>query len=390
MYDTIASHYEQFIKDLETIVNIDSGSHYAAGMEKIAAFFKERFEKIGWTTTNYSFDDGKVPCLEVTNRPPSKSDSAFDLLFLGHMDTVFKQGTAAARPFTKDGKRAFGPGVCDMKGGLVTMLHIAEILQQTGVAEDIAIAMAFNGDEEVGSRASRPWYEGLAAKSSCVFVFEPWRSTGERVLHRKGGGNFEVICHGKAAHAGAAPEDGANAVIELAHQILAVKELARIDRGTTVNVTVISGGTADNVIPDYASAKVDVRIAQENEGQRIEDSFQALERSTHTPGVRVQVRGGINRKPMVPSEKTQQLWEQIKAIGEDIGLEMTLTATGGCSDGNYTASLGIPTIDAMGVRGGCVHSEDEYIELDSIISNLHLMCEIVKAFADGRISQHRH
>jgi len=386
MIELIEDKFEQFLVDLETIVNIDSGSGYVPGLEAVAAFFQERFQKIGWMTTNHSFDDGKVPCLEVTNRQISGNDSAFDLLFIGHMDTVFGKGTAVARPFSKDEKRAYGPGICDMKGGLMTMLHVAEILQQTGVADDIAIAMAFNSDEEIGSRGSRSWYESLATKSRCVFVFEPWRATGDRILHRKGGGNFDVICHGKAAHAGAAPEDGANAVIELAHQILAVKELARIDSGTTVNVTVISGGTADNVIPDYAKASVDVRMADANEGQRIEDGFQALGRNVHTPGVRVEVCGGINRPPMAPSEKTTQLWEQIAGVGESIGLEMTLTTTGGCSDGNYTAAMGIPTIDAMGVRGGDVHSEDEYIELDSIVPNIHLMCEIVTAFADGRIS----
>jgi glutamate carboxypeptidase len=386
MLELIEKRFEKFLIDLETIVNIDSGSGYVSGLEAVSAFFQERFQKIGWRTTTYLFDDGKVPCLEVTNKPLSNDDSDLDLLFIGHMDTVFKQGTAAARPFSRDGNRAYGPGVCDMKGGLVTMLHVAESLQQTGVADDVTIAMAFNSDEEIGSRGSRPWYEDLAAKSRCVFVFEPWRSTGERVLHRKGGGNFDVICHGKAAHAGAAPEEGANAVIELAHQILAVKELARIDRGTTVNVTVISGGTADNVIPDYAKASVDVRFANADEGQRIEDSFQVLGRNVHTPRVRVEVDGEINRPPMTPSEKTKQYWEQIAAIGEAIGIEMTLTKTGGCSDGNYTAALGIPTIDAMGVRGGCVHSEDEYIELRSIVPNMHLMCEIVKAFADGRIS----
>ena len=386
MLEQIENRFEKFLVDLETLVNIDSGSGNTPGLEAVSAFFQDRFQKIGWTTTIHSFNDGKVPCLEVTNKPLSGNDSAFDLLFIGHMDTVFGQGTAAARPFSRDENRAYGPGVCDMKGGLVTMLHVAEILDQTGVADDVAIAMAFNSDEEIGSHDSRPWYEGLATKSRCVFVFEPWRSTGERILHRKGGGNFDVICHGKAAHAGAAPEDGANAVIELAHQILAVKELARIDRGTSVNVTVIDGGTADNVIPDFAKASVDVRIADEDEGQRIEQSFEGLSHKIHIPGVQVEARGGINRPPMAPSEKTEQLWQQITAVGEAIGLEMTLTTTGGCSDGNYTAALGIPTIDAMGVRGGCAHSEDEYIELDSIVPNMHLMCEIVKAFADGRIS----
>ncbi|MGD9119806.1 MAG: M20 family metallopeptidase [Desulfobacterales bacterium] len=386
MYEIIESRYDQFISDLETVVNIDSGSHYAEGLNQVAGFFQKRFDRIGWKTTHHAFDDGTVPCLEVSNRPLDGDDTALDLLFIGHMDTVFKEGTTVTRPFTMDEKRAYGPGVCDMKGGLVTMLHVAEVLQQTGVADNIAIAMAFNSDEEIGSRVSRPWYEGLAQKSRCVFVFEPWRATGERLLHRKGGGVYYVTCLGRAAHAGVAPEDGANAVVELAHQILAIKELAREDIGTTVNVTVISGGTAANVIPDMARASVDVRIAEPAEAQRIQDGFSALGQNIQTADVRIEVSGGINRPPMVPSEKTLQLWEQIKTIGEAIGIDMQLTSTGGCSDGNFTASLGIPTIDAMGIRGGGAHSLDEYIDLDTIVPNVHLMCEIVKGFADGRIS----
>ena len=386
MYDIIASRYDQFISDLETVVNIDSGSHYAEGLVKVAGFFQHRFDQIGWITRRHAFDDGKVPCLEVSNRPFDGDTAALDLLFIGHMDTVFKEGTAASRPFTKDDKRAYGPGVCDMKGGLVTMLHVAEILQQTGAADNVVIAMAFNSDEEIGSRVSRPWYESLAKRSRCVFVFEPWRATGERLLHRKGGGVFYVTCHGRAAHAGVAPEEGANAVIELAHQILAVKDLARDEHGTTVNVTVVSGGTAANVIPDFAKASVDVRIAEPDEAQRIEDGFEDLSHHVHTPDVRVEVAGGINRPPMVPSERTRQIWEQIKTIGEAMGIDMRLTTTGGCSDGNFTASLGVPTIDAMGIRGGGAHSLDEYIDLDTIVPNVHLMCEIVKGFADGRIS----
>jgi glutamate carboxypeptidase len=386
MYDMIASRYDQFISDLETVVNIDSGSHYAEGLNQVAGFFQERFDRIGWKTTRHAFDGGKVPCLEVSNRALDGDDAALDLLFIGHMDTVFKEGTATSRPFSLDDKRAYGPGVCDMKGGLVTMLHVAEVLQQTGAADKIAIGMALNSDEEIGSRISRPWYEGMAQNSRCVFVFEPCRATGERLLHRKGGGVFHVTCHGRAAHAGVAPEDGANAVIELAHQILAIKALARDERGTTVNVTVVSGGTAANVIPDMAKASVDVRIAEPEEAKRIEGDFKALSNNIQTPDVRIEVAGGINRPPMVPSEKTLQLWEQIKILGEAIGIDMQLTSTGGCSDGNFTASLGIPTIDAMGIRGGGAHSLDEYIDLDSIVPNIHLMCEIVKGFADGRIS----
>lgn len=386
MLEVIEKRFEPFIKDLKTIVNMDSGTGYVPGLEAVRAFFNERFQRIGWTTANHTFNGGRVPCLEAFNRPNHDKNTQFDLLFMGHMDTVFEPGTVASRPFSRNDSHAYGPGVCDMKGGLVTMLHVAEIMNETNMADDISIAMAFNSDEEIGSRASRPWYESLARRSRCVMVFEPWRSTGERILHRKGGGNFEIICHGKSAHAGSAPEAGANAVIELAHQVLAAGELSRPDLGTSVNVTVVSGGTVDNVIPDFAKASVDVRIAEESEGRRIEDGFQALEKQVITPGVRVEVFGEINRVPMVPSERTRGLWDQIADIGKTIGLDMKLTSTGGCSDGNYTAALGIPTIDAMGIRGGFAHSEDEYVDLESIIPNLHLMCEIVKGFADGRIS----
>ena len=244
MRELIEKRFEKFLSDLETIVNIDSGSGHVPGLEAVCTFFQERFQNIGWHTKHHSFDNGNAPCLEVLNKSAAAGNSTYDVLFIGHMDTVFGQGTVADWCFSRDGNRAFGPGICDMKGGLVTMLHTAEVLQQTGVSDTISIAMAFNSDEEVGSRASRPWYEGLAKNSRCVFVFEPWRTTGERVLHRKGGGNFDIVCHGKAAHAGASPEDGANAVIELAHQILAVKELARNDLGSTVNVTVIVGRSA--------------------------------------------------------------------------------------------------------------------------------------------------
>jgi glutamate carboxypeptidase len=382
----IENRLPRFLQDLETVVNIDSPSGHAEGLQEVCAFFRDRFENIGYQAVEHYFDNGKVPCLEAVRMPPKREKRHFDFLFLGHMDTVYPVGTVAERPFRSDAQHLHGPGVCDMKGGLVTMLHVAEILAESKLAAETAICMALNSDEEVGSTVSRPWYEALAARSERVLVFEPWRSTGHRILHRKGGGVFKVTCHGKSAHAGAAPGDGANAAVEMAHQILAIQTLRRPELGTSVNVTMVSAGTADNVIPSLAQASVDVRIATNEEKDRIEADFKELIQTAHTDGVRLEVSGGITRDPMVPTPQTLAMWDQVAAIGENIGLEMKLTSTGGCSDGNYTAALGIPTIDAMGIRGGAAHSEDEYADLDSIVPNLHLLCEIVKAVSDGKIS----
>ena len=385
MLDYIASRYDQFINDLETIVNIDSGSGYAPGIGKVAAYFQERFSKLGWYVQTLSFADGDVPCLEVANVDPRATGVEFDFLFLGHMDTVFLEGTVQQRPFAIDGNHAKGPGVCDMKAGLVAILHVMETLQHFGISDNLYVCVGFNSDEEIGSTASRSWLEEMAGKSKRVFVFEPIRIGGERVLQRKGGGWYDILCYGKAAHAGVEPEKGANAVVELAHQILKVTTFANPELGTTVSVNTINGGTKRNVIPDFAKAAVDIRFSESSEAKRIEDQFQHITQQAHVKGVRTEVKGEINRPPMVPSEKTLQLWDQIVEIGSGLGQEMKLIATGGGSDGNFTSALGIPTIDAMGPRGGRAHSEEEFLALDSIVPSVQLVCEICKAAAEGNL-----
>lgn len=373
--------YDRFLQDLQALVDVDSGSGHAAGLAQVAGFFTGRFERLGWSTRVHDFEGGTVPCLEAANRPGSKP---YDLLLLGHMDTVFPAGTARERPFSIRDGRAHGPGVCDMKAGLVTVLHAAEAVQAAGIADRLSICVAFNSDEEVGSRVSRPWFEALARRSRRVLVFEPCRATGHRVLQRKGVGGFTVVCRGRAAHAGVEPEKGANAVSALAGKVLAAAHFARPEAGTTVNVTTIRGGQAGNVIPDYAAAGFDVRVADPKEARRVETSFRGLA-GEGADGVRSEVSGGINRMPMVPTEATWQLWAEIKRIGEGLGMEMPLVVTGGGSDGNFTAALGIPTIDAMGPRGGRAHSPEEFLELDGILPNLRLAVDILSAAAEGRL-----
>jgi glutamate carboxypeptidase len=381
----MAAGSDQFLQDLEAIVNVDSGSGHAPGLSAVASFFQERFDRLGWQTRRFEFEAGAVPCLEVTNRHDRPAAERFDFLFLGHMDTVFPQGTAERRPFSIRDGRAWGPGVCDMKAGLVTMLHAAEAAERNGIAGKLSLCMAFNSDEEVGSNGSRQWFESLAAKSKRVLVFEPCRATGHRVLQRKGVADYNVVCHGRSAHAGVEPDKGANAILELAHQVPAVVGFARPEEGTTVNVTTICGGTAGNVIPDFAKAGFDVRVATAAEARRISESFRAIAAGSRASGVRVEVQGEINRMPMVPTAATLRLWEQIAVIGEALGLEMKLISTGGGSDGNFTAAMGIPTIDAMGPQGGRAHSEEEYLILESVAPNIRLIVEILRAAAENRL-----
>lgn len=376
----IADRYDRFLKDLEMVVNIDSGSHCLLGIAEVAEFFEKRFASLGWYPCKHQFSEDFGLCLEVTNKLSSPEQAEYDLLWVGHMDTVFPEGTVAKRPFSIKKDKGMGPGICDMKAGLVTVLHVAETLQQFGVADKLSLCIAFNADEELGSPSSREWIEFLARKSRRVFIFEPRRATGHFVLQRKGGGGYQVHCYGRAAHAGVEPEKGKNAVIELAHQILKVDTFGNSDVGTTVNVTMVSGGSAANVIPDYAQAVVDVRVTEPEEVERINTLFRQLHQQTTVDGVTVEVIGKINRPPMVPSEETFQLWKQFVAIGEHSGLEMKWKASGGGSDGNFTAALGIPTIDAVGPQGGNSHSIEEYLELESITPTVQLVCNMCAAW----------
>lgn len=387
MNNYIAARYSQFLNDLETIVNIDSGSQYLPGIARVVEFFEERFAALNWYTCKHRFSEKYGFCLEVSNMHPSAPQGKYDLLCVGHMDTVFPEKTTAERPFSVVDNKGMGPGIIDMKAGLVTVLHVAETLQDFGVTDKLSLCIAFNADEEVGSPSSREWIETLARQSKRVFVFEPRRASGHFVLQRKGSGGYYIHCYGKAAHSGVEPEKGINAVVELAHQILKVNTFENPEVGTTVNINVIFGGTKMNVIPDYAVASIDVRVTEIDEAHRIDTLFKQLCHHTTVEGATVEVFGGINRPPMVPSEETLLLWEQLVAIGEKTGLQMKWKATGGGSDGNFTAALGLATIDAVGPIGGNAHSRDEYLDLESITPTVQFVCNVCATWAEEELCE---
>ncbi len=378
------SNTDEFLKDFQTIVNIDSSSDHLPGVEQVALFFQKRFSDIGLRAEILFQGDTKVPCLQAVSchgngDTPDGGNDPYDFMFLGHMDTVFPFGEVEKRPFSIQGDKALGPGVCDMKGGLLVVLHVLETLKKEGVLDKMSVCVAFNGDEETGSDASKSWIQSVAGKSRRVFVFEPCRPGYKMVSQRKGGGWFHVSVTGQEAHAGADPDKGINAVVELAHQIIAIDALNDPDTGTSAQVTVVAGGDKVNIIPNKAVASVDVRIERLEEKQRVETFFATLCDRRVLPGSKISVTGCIDRSPLEITPQSQALLDVIFLEGKKMGIDVSSIATGGCSDGNSTAALGIPTIDGMGIVGANSHRQDEYVELASIPIMVTLISNVCKA-----------
>ena len=288
------------------------------------------------------------------------------VLVLGHHDTVFPIGTLAARPFNVDDGHATGPGVFDMKAGIVQAIHAVASLDDASGVE-----LLFSSDEEIGSDTSRALIEERALACGAVLVLEPSADGGALKTGRKGVGTFEVVVHGRAAHAGLEPEKGVNALIEASHQVLAIAGLGSAEHGTTVTPTVASAGTVENVVPAEARIKVDVRVQEQVEKERIEAAMAGL--TTVDPDATIEVKGAINRPPMPESASAALLPLALRLDSSIVGV-----AVGGGSDGNFTAAVGVPTLDGLGAVGGGAHSDREYVEVATIPSRIRLLAGLLR------------
>ena len=288
------------------------------------------------------------------------------VLLLGHHDTVFPIGALAARPFTVADGRATGPGVFDMLAGIVQALHgLASLDDLSGVE------LLFSADEEVGSLASRELIEERALACGAVLVLEPSADGGLLKTGRKGCGTFDVTVRGRASHAGLEPEKGVNALVEVAHQVLAINEIGRPEVGTTVTPTVATVGTADNVVPALGQIKVDVRVESAAEKERVEAAMAAL--AAVDPQAAVDVSGGVNRPPM-PESASAQLMPLVARVAPGLdGIPV-----GGGSDGNFTAAIGVPTLDGLGAVGGGAHADHEYVLVDTMPERAALIAGLVE------------
>ena len=296
------------------------------------------------------------------------------LLLLGHLDTVWPMGTLAKMPWRETGGKFWGPGVLDMKAGVVMALEAVAALQQLGMMWPVTLLL--NSDEEIGSPASRAITERVARECTAVFVLEPAQGLAYKTS-RKGVGHFELRVHGVASHAGVDFERGHSAVLEMARLVQQVSAWSDPRRGITVNVGVINGGTRSNVIAAECSAEVDVRIVKASDAARIERMFRSLK--TADKACKLTVSGGINRPPMERKPGTVALFRKARALAKDMGLVLEEAATGGGSDGNFTAALGVPTLDGMGAVGAGAHADHEHVVVKHLAERTALLAGMIAA-----------
>ena len=298
------------------------------------------------------------------------------VMLLGHLDTVWPVGTLRKMPFRVAAGRVWGPGTLDMKAGVAMALTAIEVLQSRKELERPVILL-LTGDEEVGSAASRPTVEELARDCAAVFVLEPAQGlAGAYKTARKGVGSYRLQVRGVAAHAGVDFERGHSAIHELAWQLEKIRGFTELDRGLTVNAGVIRGGTRTNVIAAEAEAEVDVRIARLKDAARIERKFRSLR--VRDGGCVLHVEGGINRPPMERSRGTVALFRRAATLAEGLGFSLTEAATGGGSDGNFTAALGVPTLDGMGAVGEGAHASHESVVVKELVPRTALLAEMIR------------
>jgi len=289
---------------------------------------------------------------------------------VGNIDTVWPMGTVGRWPFQVSDGRATGPGAFDMKAGVVQLFHaLAELDSLDG------IAVLLTADEELGSPSSRALIEETAAGARAALILEPAAGAALKI-GRKGVSNYDIVVHGRAAHAGLEPEKGANAAVELAYQVLALGAIARPDAGTTVTPTVVSAGTATNVVPAEARAAVDVRATSIAEQQRVDQAMRAL--PAHVDGASLEILGGPNRPPLEEA-MSADLFARAQRIADGLGMgALSGVSVGGGSDGNFTAGVGVPTLDGLGAVGGGAHADDEHVRLDTIGARTALLAALLR------------
>lgn len=294
------------------------------------------------------------------------------ILLLGHLDTVWPMGTLKTMPWREENGRCYGPGVLDMKAGVIMALAAIDILRELKLSRPVILLL--NSDEEVGSEVSRPITEKLARECSAVFVLEPAQGLAYKTA-RKGVGHYRVQVNGVAAHSGVDFERGHSAILELAKLIQIISGFTDLSIGRTVNCGVITGGTRSNVIAQTAATEVDVRIAKASDAARVEKLFRSLRPSdTHC---KLQITGGINRPPMERKTGTIALFKQARKLAAELGFDLPEASTGGGSDGNFTSALGIPTLDGMGAIGEGAHAAHEHIIIEHIVPRTALLAAML-------------
>jgi glutamate carboxypeptidase len=371
---TDAEQYKaEALKLLERLVNIDSGSGYEPGLTQVRDIAVDELKQLG-------FSIELVPDTTANNShviATLKGTGKAKILLMAHMDTVFKEGSAAERPFhIKDG-RAYGPGVMDDKGGIVAGIYALKVLKNQGFKDYAQITFLLDASEETGSEAASELIRKTAKGHDVTLNLEPGRPADGLVVWRKGSATAVVEVKGKAAHAGVAPELGRNAAMEAAHQILQLGKLGDEEKKTTINFTVIKAGDRTNVIPDQATAKADVRAALPEEFDRIEKDLARVSANKLIPETEVKTSLLRGLPPMPQTPESDKLVAIAQGIYGELGRKLTVEGSGGAADASLSAGVGTPTLDGFGIVGGNIHTPEEYAEVESVAPRIYLLSRMI-------------
>jgi glutamate carboxypeptidase len=363
---------EEALNLIKTLVDIESPSRDVEGSRAAVDFLEVEARKLKCVDS--------IERIKAENIGEHLVIRAFEnsgekpVLLLGHTDTVHPCGTFRQNPTRIEGDKFYGCGIFDMKANCVLMLEILRAFDALNLKPAKPITILLSCDEEIGSYTGRELVEREANKAEFCLVCEP-SANGKAKTGRKGTGNYTLKTHGAPAHAGLEPEKGASAILEISKQIPKIQELQNPEKGTTVNVCTISGGTATNVIPEFSECTIDVRFSQMSEAHRIEDEIRNLK--NFDDRVSLEVKGEINRPPLERNEKTLAIYEKAKRIADEINYEFGETQVGGASDGNFVAALGTPVLDGLGVAGNGAHTLNEYILISDISKRATLLASLL-------------
>jgi glutamate carboxypeptidase len=376
----IAADLQAYLEDLEELVNIDCGSFTPSGVDEVGRWVTGFLSELGADVETRPDADRRYGST-VVGTFHGQAGGARAIL-IGHMDTVFDPGTVAERPFRIDDDMAYGPGVTDMKSGLLAGLYaIKAIVAERGGVPFERLVFVANPDEEIGSVSSTPHIKALAADMDAALVLECARANGDIVSARKGIADLRIVVNGRAAHAGVEPEKGRSAILEAARIVEELQALNGRWPGVTVNVGVIGGGTRFNVVPERCSLDVDIRATARDALVAAEDEVRRIAVATEVPDTTVDIEELNRWWPMERLERSGRLVDHAKAVAASLGFEVADASTGGASDANTTSGMGVPSLDGLGPIGGNDHAPGEYLEVDSIVPRTTMLAGLLLAIA---------
>jgi len=363
----------QYIEELRALCAIDSYSYHKPGLDAMARWLAVRLQGLGMEATIIEREKWGNDLFGVL-----KGDGSGNVLLIGHIDTVYPVGTAAARPLRLEGDAILGPGTCDMKGGVLSAVYAVEALLAMGCRSFGELRLLCVSDEEINERHCEDIMQQACQDCQRALVLEAARANGDIVSARKGNAWYTLTAHGRSAHAGVEPEKGRNAIVELAHQVLQFQSINGWREGVTINAGVISGGTLPNVVPDFAQARFDLRFLHVEDKAATEERWCGIMQGQRVPGVELTLEGEPNFKlPMARTPESLKLASWAQEIAGLLGFSVNHVLTGGASDGSYASSYGIPVLDGLGPIGGLDHSPQEYLLASSVAPRTALLAGLI-------------